>query len=226
MTLWEDYISLLDASLLSLFCIFAVKLDQLLDIASKGVTPQEECAQSLILTPGSSLTITKAEKVFSRLRVQFTYDGLYAYTERQQDVPTFSWPKNVTKDSVAEAACQYLQTTYMPEDVMVIAVQSVIWMGHDWPEANVKVKETGRTDYVMVYRGVAPEMVDLLIDQQHKCAALTVLVSQQEVLLRQLEDAQEESQYRTRQARSFLLSCRIVPCTLVCPQQTSAAIFM
>jgi len=212
--------------LLSLFCIFAVKLDQLLDIASKGVTPQEECAQPLILTPDSRLTITQAEEVFSRLRVRFRYDGLYAHTKRQQDVPTFSWPKNATKDSVAEAACQYLQTTYMPENVTVIAVQSVMWMGHEWPEANVKIKETDRTDYVMVYRGVAPEMVDLLIDQQHRCAALDVQVRQQEVLLRQLEDAQEESQYRSRQARPFLLSCRIVPCTLVCLQQTSAAISM
>jgi len=212
--------------LLSLFCIFAAKLDQLLDIASKGVKPKDECAESLILTPGSSLTITKAEEVFSRLRVQFRYDGLYANTKRQQDVPTFSWPQNATKDSVAEAACQYLQTTYMPENFTVIAVQSVMWTGHEWPEANVKIKETGRTDYVMVYRGVAPEMVDLLIDQQHRCAALDVQVSQQEVLLHQLEDAQEESQYRSRQARPFLLSCRIVPCTLVCLQQTSAAISM
>ncbi len=177
-------------------------------MASKGVTPQEDCAKSLILTPGSSLTITKAEEVFSRLRVQFRYDGLYANTKRQQDVPIFRWPQNITKDSVAEAACQYLQTTYMPEDVTVIAVQSVRWMGHHWPEAHVKVKDTGRTDYVMVYR-VTPEMVDLLIDQQHRCAALDVQVSQQEVVLRQLEDAQEESQYRTRQARPFLLSCRV-----------------
>jgi hypothetical protein len=90
--------------LLSLFCIFAVKLDQLFDIASKGVTRQEECAESLILTPGSSLTINKAEEMFSRLRLRFRYDGLYANTKRQQDVPTFSWPKNATKDSVAEAA--------------------------------------------------------------------------------------------------------------------------
>ncbi len=54
-------------------------------------------------------------------------------------------------------------------------------MGHDWPEANVKIKETSRTDYVMVYRGVAPEMVDLLIDKQRICAALKQLVSLQEV---------------------------------------------
>lgn len=126
-------------TLQSLFCIFAVRLDQLLTTASKGVTPQEECAQSLILTPGSRSTITMAETVLSRLRMQLTYDGRYAYTKRQQDVPTPSWPKNATKDSVAEAACHYLQTTYKPEDVMVIAVQSAIWMGHDWTEASVKI---------------------------------------------------------------------------------------
>ena len=80
-----------------------------------------------------------AETVLSRLRMQFTYDGRDAYTKRQQDVPTPSWPKNATKDSVAEAAYHYLQTTYKPEDVMVIAVQSGIWMGHDWPEASVKI---------------------------------------------------------------------------------------
>jgi len=75
MTLWADCVSLLHASLLSLFSTCVVKLDQLLNISSKGVTPQEESAQSLVLTPGSRLTITKAEKVFSRLRVEFTYDG-------------------------------------------------------------------------------------------------------------------------------------------------------
>jgi hypothetical protein len=62
----------------------------------------------------------------------------------------------------------------------------------------------------MVYRGVAPEMVDLLIDQQHKCAALNLQVSQQEVVLHQLEDAQEESQYIRKQARpspAFMSHC-------------------
>ena len=54
---------------------------------------------------------------------------------------------------------------------MIIAVQSVIWMGHDWPEANWKVKETSRTDYAMEYWGVAPEMADLLIDMPRICAA-------------------------------------------------------
>ena len=65
---------------------------------------------------------------------------------------------------------------------MVIAVQSVIWMGHDWPEAKVKIK-TSCTAYVMVYRGLAPEMVDLLINNQRMCAELKVLVSKQETQL-------------------------------------------
>ncbi len=136
------------------------------------MTPQGELAQSVVLTPGSISSITKAERVFSGLRVEFTCGGLYACTEGQQDVPAFSWPQNATEDSVAEAACQHLQSTYMPEDVMIIAIQSVVWMGHDWPEANLKIKETSCTDYVMGYWGVALEMADLLIDKRRICAAL------------------------------------------------------
>ena len=194
-------------------------MDQLLSITSKGVTPQEESAQSLILTPGSRLSTSQAEKVFSRLRVDFTYSGLYGDIEDQQHVPMFQWPPEATEDSVAEAACQHLQSTYLPEDVVVIAVQSVIWMGHDWPEAKVKIKETSRTDYVMVYRGLAPEMVDLLIDKQRMCSELKVLVSKQETQLRTLEDKHEESQVKSRQARSFLLQCRSVPCRLAALNQ-------
>ena len=69
--------------------------------------------------------------MFARLRVNFTYCGTPAHIEGQQDVPTFSWPEAATEDCVAAAACEYLQTNYMPEDVRVIAVQSVTWMGHD-----------------------------------------------------------------------------------------------
>jgi len=111
------------------------------------VTPQEKFAQSVVWTP----SITEAERVFSRLRVEITYGGLYAHTEGQQDFPVFTWPQKATEDSVAEAACQHLQSTCMPEDVMIIAVQSVVWMGHDWPEAYLKIKETSHTDYVMGY---------------------------------------------------------------------------
>ena len=68
---------------------------------------------------------------------------------------------------------------------MVIAFQSVVWMGHDWPEAK-KIKETCRPDYVMVYRGLALEMVSLLIAKQRTCAELNVLVSKQETQLRTL----------------------------------------
>ena len=200
-------VNLYDANLLEIVLyIYAVKLDQVLSIASKGVTPQEESAQSLILTPGSRLSTTQAEKVFSRLRVEFTYSGLYGDIEDQPHVQTFQWPPEATEDSVVEAACQHLQSTYMPEDVVVIAVQSVVWMGHEWPEAKVKIKETSRTDYVMVYRGLALEMVDLLIDKQRMCAELKVAVSKQEVQLQQLEDMHEESQFRPRQARPFLAS--------------------
>ncbi len=142
--------------------------------------------------------------MFARWRVNFTYGGRYTYIEGQQDVPLFSWPKAATEDSVAAAACEYLQTNYMPEDVVVIAVQSVTWMGHDWPEAKVKIKETSRTDYVMVYRGVAPESADVLIDQQRRYAELKVQVRQQEDSLRRLEHAQEESQSIPRQARYFM----------------------
>ena len=182
-------------------------MDQFLSITSKGVTPQEESAQSLILTPGSRLSCSQAEKAFSRLRVDFTYDGHFREIEDQQHVQMFQWPGEATEDSVAEAACQHLQSTYMPEDVVVIAVQSVTWMGHDWPEAKVKIKETSRTDYVMVYRGLAPEMVDLLIDKQRMCTELKVLVSKQETQLQTLEDKLLESQFKSRQARSFLLQC-------------------
>ena len=115
---------LCNASLLRLCCIYAGKLDQLLSIISKGVTPQEECAQSLILTPGSRLSTSQAEKVFSRLRVDFTYSGLYGDIEDQQHVPMFQWPPEATEDSVVEAACQHLQSTYMPEDVVVGASSS------------------------------------------------------------------------------------------------------
>ncbi|DBA71813.1 TPA: hypothetical protein ACH3X2_010966 [Trebouxia sp. C0005] len=177
-----------------------VKMDQLLSITSKGVTPQEESAQSLTLTPGSRLSCSQAERVFSRLRVDFTYDGHYGEIKDQQRVQTFQWPPEATEDSVAEAACHHLQSTYMPEDVVVIAVQSVIWMGHEWPEAKVKVKETSRTDYVMVYRGLAPEMVDLLIDKQRMCTELKALVSKQETQLQTLEDELQESQVTSRQA--------------------------
>ena len=114
-------------------------MDQMISMNSK-----EESAESLVLTPGSRLSITKADKVFARWRVNFTYGGRYTYIEGQQDVPLFSWPKSATEDSVAAAACEYLQTNYMPEDVTVIAVQSVTWMGHDWPEAKVKIKDTSR----------------------------------------------------------------------------------
>ena len=210
---------LCNASLLRLCCIYAGKLDQLLSIISKGVTPQEESVQSLILTPGSRLSTSQAEKVFSRLRVDFTYSGLYGDIEDQQHVPMFQWPPEATEDSVVEAACQHLQSTYMPEDVVVIAVQSVIWMGHDWPEAKVKIKETSRTDYVMVYRGLAPEMVDLLIDNQRMCAELKVLVSKQETQLQTLEDELEESQVNSRQTRSFLLQCCSVPYRLAAVNQ-------
>lgn len=197
----KNGVNLYYAGLLRLCCIHAVKIDQVLSNVSKGVTPQEESVQSLILTPGSRLSTSQAEKVFSRLRVEFKYSGLYGESEDQQHVPMFQWPPEATEDSVAEAACQHLQSTYMPEDVVVIAVQSVIWMGHDWPESKVKIKETSRTDYVMVYKGLAPEMVDLLIDKQRLCAELKVLVSRQESQLRKLEDMHEESQFRSRQAR-------------------------
>ena len=210
---------LCNASLLRLCCIYAGKLDQLLSIISKGVTPQEESARSLILTPGSRLSTSQAEKVFSRLRVDFTYSGLYGDIEDQQHVLMFQWPPEATEDSLVEAACQHLQSTYMPEDVVVIAVQSVIWMGHDWPEAKVKIKETSRTDYVMVYRGLAPEMVDLLIDNQRMCAELKVLVSKQETQLQTLEDELEESQVNSRQTRSFLLQCCSVPYKLAAVNQ-------
>ncbi|KAA6429165.1 MAG: hypothetical protein FRX49_00562 [Trebouxia sp. A1-2] len=176
----------------------AVKMDQLLSITSKGVTPQEESAQSLTLTPGSRLSCSQAERVFSRLRVDFAYDGHYGEIKDQQRVQMFQWPPEATEDSVAEAACHHLQSTYMPEDVVVIAVQSVIWMGHEWPEAKVKVKETSRTDYVMVYRGLAPEMVDLLIDKQRMCTELKALVSKQETQLQTLEDELQESQASKR----------------------------
>ncbi|KAL3135946.1 hypothetical protein ABBQ32_006989 [Trebouxia sp. C0010 RCD-2024] len=82
----------------------AVKMDQVLRITSKGVTPQEESAQSLILTPGSRLSTTQAEKVFSRLHVEFTYSGLYGDIVDQQHVQTFHWLPEATEDSVAEAA--------------------------------------------------------------------------------------------------------------------------
>ncbi|KAL3143544.1 hypothetical protein ABBQ38_002343 [Trebouxia sp. C0009 RCD-2024] len=154
-----------------------VKMDQLISIISQGVTPQEESAQSLILTPGSRLSCSQAERVFSRLRVAFTYDGHYGEIKDQQRVQMFQWPPEATEDSVAEAACHHLQSTYMPEDVVVIAVQSVMWMGHEWPEAKVKVKETSRTDYVMVYRGLSPEMVDLLVDKQRMCTELKALAA-------------------------------------------------
>ena len=153
------------------------------------------------MTPSSSLTITKAKEVFARLRVKFTYFGTPEPIEGQQDVPTFSWPEVATEDSVAATACEYLQTNYMPEDVTVIAVQSVTWMGHDWPEAKVKIKDTSRTDYVMVYRGLAPELADSLINHQHKCAVLKSQVRQPEDSLHRFEDEQEESQSITGQAR-------------------------
>ena len=117
---------------LRLCCIYAVKMDQVLSIMSKSITPQEDSVQSLVLTPGSRLSTTQAENLFSRLHVEFTYSGLYGDIEDQQHVQTFHWPPEATEDSVAEAACQHLQSTYMPEDVVVIAVQSVVWMG---PEA-------------------------------------------------------------------------------------------
>ena len=144
----------------------------------KGVGSQEESVQSLALTPGSRLSITKAETVFSRLHVKFNYDGRYTGIEELQHFPTFQWPPVATEDSVAEAACQYLQRTYMPEDIVVIAVQSVEMMGHEWPEASVKVKESRCTDYVMVYKGLDPEMVDIFIEQQRLCAELTAVESQ------------------------------------------------
>ena len=198
-------------------------MDQLLSITSKGFKPQEETAQSLILTPGSRLSCSQAERVFSRLRVDFTYDGHYREIKDQQHVQLFQWPPEATEDSVAEAACHHLQSTYMPEDVVVIAVQSVIWMGHEWPEAKVKVKETSRTGYVMVYRGLAPEMVDLLIDKQRKCTELKALVSKQETQLQTLEDELQESQVKSRQARSFLLQCRSVPYELAALNQKNSS---
>lgn len=106
----KDCGTLLDASLLTLFCICAGMLQQLINVNSK-----EESAQSLVLTPGSRLTITKATEVFARLHVKFAYFGTPAPIEGQQDVPTFSWPEAATEDSVAAAACEYLQTNYMPE---------------------------------------------------------------------------------------------------------------
>ena len=99
---------LCNASLLRLCSIYAVKVDQLLSITSKGVTPQEESAQSLKLTPGSRLGTSQAEKVFSRLRVDFTYSGRHGDIEDQQHVLMFQSPPEATEDSVAEAACQHL----------------------------------------------------------------------------------------------------------------------
>ena len=69
--------------------------------------------------------------MFSRLCVDFTYNDLYGDIEDPQHVQMFQWPSEATEDSVAEAACRHLQSTYLPEDVVVIAVQSVKWMGHD-----------------------------------------------------------------------------------------------
>ena len=111
----------------------------------------------------------------------------------------------------------------MPEDVVVIAVQSVVWMGHEWPEAKVKIKETSRTDYVMVYRGLAPEMVNELMDMQRMCAELEKAVSMQDVQLRRLEDMHEESQFRPRQARSFLASMSHCAMYIASLKQNAAA---
>lgn len=138
--------------------------------------------------------------------MEFTYSGLYADIEDQQHVQMCHWPPEATEDSVAEAACQHLQSTYMPEDVVVIAVQSAMWMWHEWPEAKVKIKETSRTVYVMVYRGLGPEMVDLLIEKQRMCAELKITVSKQQIQLHKLEEMDKEFQSRPRQARFFLAS--------------------
>ena len=71
---------------------------------------------------------------------------------------------------------------------------------------SMRIKETSRTDYVMVYRGLAPEMVDFLIDKHRMCADLKIAVSKQEIQLQKPEDMHVESQFRPRQARSFLAS--------------------
>ncbi len=85
--------------------------------------------------------------------MEIAYGGLYAHNEGQQDIPSFSWPQKATEDIVAEDACcsraevkgallacqeanflhcytcQHLQSAYMPEDVMIITIQSLVWMG-------------------------------------------------------------------------------------------------
>ncbi len=75
------------------------------------MTPQQKLAQSVVMTPGSILTITKVAKFCPGLCVEVTYGGLYAHTEGEQEFPVFSWPQKATDDSVAEAACQHLQST-------------------------------------------------------------------------------------------------------------------
>ena len=79
----------------------------------------------------------------------------------------------------------------------------------------MKIKETSRTDYVMVYRGLAPEMVDFLIDKQRMCAELKIAVNKQAVQLQKLEDMHEESQFRSRQAR-FFLAANVTLCQVYC----------
>ena len=121
----------------------------------------------------------------------------------------FQWPPEATEDSVAEVACQHLQSTYLPEDVVVIAVQSVVWMGHDWPEAKVKIKETSRTDFVMVYRGLAPVMVDLLIEKQRICAELKVLVSKK-LICKRLKTSMRS--FKSNQDRQDLSCFNVAVC--------------
>lgn len=139
------------------------------------------------------------------MHVQFLYLTSYLGVEGHRNFPKFDWSPFPTEDSAAEVACQYLQDNYMPEQVTVLAVQSVPWMGHEWPEAKLTVRETSRTDFVMVYSGVVPELVVDFIDSQQQCATFKQQIHQQGLELQQLVDLHEQDQARSSQARLAIL---------------------
>ena len=195
------------------FLICAVRLDHLSDlITTRLPPPQGSSAQSIALTP-SRASITLVEEAFQRLHVQFVYLASYLGVEGHRDFPEFDWSPFSTEDSAAELACQYLQHNYMPEQVTVLAVQSVPWMGHEWPEAKLTVRETSRVDFVMVYNRVVPELVADFIDSQQQCATFKQKIFQQGLELQQLVDLNEQDQARSSQARLAILCS--VQCVVV-----------
>ena len=74
------------------------------------------------------------------------------YRRDPANVPRFDWQPFPHEDDAALAAMQFMQEHFAPEDVVFIAIQSVRWLGFQWPKERISLR-TGRTDVLGAFTG-------------------------------------------------------------------------